>query len=112
MKPEESGGGSAPPGAPAVPTCPRCGSEDVAFDYRGVITFRVVGGRLVYVHIGGVLGVLPDELYCYECDEQEAPSQASGEAGLALIDEALPESLARDLTNGFELWERTSEESR
>lgn len=72
----------------------------------------MVDGQLKYVHVGGVLDVLPDRLFCYDCgEEQGPPPPESGEQALRIVHAALPESLARNLVSGFNVWEEGSEES-
>jgi hypothetical protein len=57
------------------------------------------------VVVGGVLGVLPDRLFCAGCGRDPVPTTAlPGELVDALVEAteaSLPARVADDLTNGF-----------
>ena len=89
--------------------CPRCSSSDVTVEFDSVVFIKFDAGRLVLASVGGVLGSMPNRIFCSGCSMgtiiDETTDEFDDQFEGAVIS-TLPESAVEALEQGLILFDR------
>lgn len=84
--------------------CPQCKGTDVALDWKSVTAIRITNDKVEYVHHGGILGVDPDHIFCYDCHQESAIPVGMRLEYRKLLDGQLPYATKLGLLDGLTIW--------
>ncbi len=88
----------------STPTCPGCGSTDVALDYEAAVTIRFNSDGIGYIVLSAVTDHLPDNINCSDC-YADFPGEKVPDQTLADLDRAV-DALRLDLRNETSIYSR------